>query len=283
VSFQFVGFLLTYVLHTTHAAKYGSRVGLGITLIQFGLGLRARAEELITSGEFPTDSETTDPPQGDAEVISAENAVSAFWGPGSPWPASIHDPLGADDAPPVIIHNMVEAETYAHRHNMTLSQLLNIPSAADVGRANEWFSFMLMSIGWFLVITSLGGWWRVKRFEAGLRRAQRESEAAQAEANGNREGGEGGEESVNTTTRTEEPGPTQLGYYTSAFSQAFAGARDLQRGFFGMRGRPVGGGRGDGHAPIPTDEHELLDAQGFGLEPMAGEGGDRRGRGLWGV
>ncbi|GAA5832839.1 hypothetical protein JCM11251_000499, partial [Rhodosporidiobolus azoricus] len=36
MSFQFVGFLLTYLLHTTHAAKNGSRAGLGITLIQLG-------------------------------------------------------------------------------------------------------------------------------------------------------------------------------------------------------------------------------------------------------
>jgi Protein of unknown function (DUF2370) len=34
--FQFVGFLLTYLFHTTHAAKYGSRAGLGLTLIQYG-------------------------------------------------------------------------------------------------------------------------------------------------------------------------------------------------------------------------------------------------------
>jgi hypothetical protein len=40
VSFQFIGFLLTYLLHTTHAARLGSRAGLGITLIQFGFALR---------------------------------------------------------------------------------------------------------------------------------------------------------------------------------------------------------------------------------------------------
>ena len=39
--FQFVGFLLTYLLHTTHAAKFGSRAGLGLTLIQFGFYSRA--------------------------------------------------------------------------------------------------------------------------------------------------------------------------------------------------------------------------------------------------
>lgn len=40
MSFQLIGFLLTYLLHTTHAAKNGSRAGLGITLIQFGFSMR---------------------------------------------------------------------------------------------------------------------------------------------------------------------------------------------------------------------------------------------------
>ena len=44
ISFQFVGFLLTYLLHTTHAAKLGSRAGLGITLIQYGFAMRSRED-----------------------------------------------------------------------------------------------------------------------------------------------------------------------------------------------------------------------------------------------
>ncbi|KAL6931827.1 hypothetical protein ACO0R3_003294 [Hanseniaspora guilliermondii] len=36
-SFQFFGFLLSYILHTSHAAKEGSRCGLGITFIALGL------------------------------------------------------------------------------------------------------------------------------------------------------------------------------------------------------------------------------------------------------
>ncbi|ODV64179.1 Bsd2p ASCRUDRAFT_29104, partial [Ascoidea rubescens DSM 1968] len=35
-AFQFLGFLLTYLLHTSHAAKQGSRAGLGITFISYG-------------------------------------------------------------------------------------------------------------------------------------------------------------------------------------------------------------------------------------------------------
>ncbi|KAK4035354.1 hypothetical protein C8A01DRAFT_48447 [Parachaetomium inaequale] len=38
--FQFVGFLLTYLLHSTHAAKNGSRAGLGILLIQYGFYMK---------------------------------------------------------------------------------------------------------------------------------------------------------------------------------------------------------------------------------------------------
>lgn len=39
-AFQFVGFFLTYLLHTTHAAKQGSRAGLGFTLLQCGYYLQ---------------------------------------------------------------------------------------------------------------------------------------------------------------------------------------------------------------------------------------------------
>ncbi|ORY30038.1 hypothetical protein BCR39DRAFT_445814, partial [Naematelia encephala] len=290
VSFQFVGFLLTYVLHTTHAAKYGSRAGLGITFIQFGLNLRSKAETLIETGQFPSDPSDPDPPavttpqsQAEQDEIAATNALDAFWGPGNAWPMSVKDPLLPVDAPPVVLHNPHEGEAFAVAHNTTLSAMLGLPTAGDVGRANEYFSFMLMSLGWFLVLTSVGGWWRVKRFERKLKQAQRESEAAQAAANR----GDGAEVmNVETiTTAPNEPGPNQLRYYTAAFSQAFAGARDIQRGFFGMHGRPV---RGSGHAPVPTEDggegeaHELFDASGYGLEPMASPPrDDGRTRGLW--
>ncbi|WWC89671.1 uncharacterized protein L201_004596 [Kwoniella dendrophila CBS 6074] len=316
-SFQFVGFLLTYVLHTTHAAKYGSRVGLGMTLISVGLNLRSKAEDLINSGKFPSDPSDPDPPVMDDDKI-AENAIEAIWGPGGPWPYPVHEP-NDPNGPITVLHNTQEAENWAHGHNMTLSVFMGLPNAEDVGRANEYFSFFLMSIGWFIVLTSLGGWWRVKRFERGLKAAQRESEEAQAAAANNRNNGTG-EENENTETITttssstvnrNEARPNELSYYTSAFSQAWDGVRDLQRGFFGMHGRPLRRNqRGNGHTPLnqndldDDDEHELLDAQGFGLGPMANDhsnsnqstdhstigeypGSNRRDRqtitGLWGV
>lgn len=36
ICFQFVGFLMTYILHTSHAARQGSRFGLGLTFIEYG-------------------------------------------------------------------------------------------------------------------------------------------------------------------------------------------------------------------------------------------------------
>ncbi|KAF9110860.1 hypothetical protein BGX27_005777 [Mortierella sp. AM989] len=49
MTFQFVGFFLTYLLHTSHSTKEGSKTGLGITLISMGYRLM--------NGKLPTDDE----------------------------------------------------------------------------------------------------------------------------------------------------------------------------------------------------------------------------------
>lgn len=38
-SFQFIGFLVTYILHTSHAARQGSRLGLGITFLGYAYSM----------------------------------------------------------------------------------------------------------------------------------------------------------------------------------------------------------------------------------------------------
>ena len=57
--FQFIGFLLTYLLHTTHAAKFGSRAGLGLTLIQYGFYSRSVTDDMLP---LPDSNSTTDDP-----------------------------------------------------------------------------------------------------------------------------------------------------------------------------------------------------------------------------
>jgi len=138
ISFQFVGFLLTYLLHTTHAARLGSRAGLGVTLIQYGFALRGRLDD-------PSGS------KGD----------SAGWN--RSWsPAPI--PSTSGDSP-----------YYGHHHsapNATITEEQANTLVADA--TTEWLSFFLMTVGWFILLTSLLGFWRVKRWERGILASQQD-------------------------------------------------------------------------------------------------------------
>jgi hypothetical protein len=64
MSFQLVGFLLTYLLHTTHAAKNGSRAGLGITLVQYGFYMKGSGSSVVGppgNGQDPAYNQPADP------------------------------------------------------------------------------------------------------------------------------------------------------------------------------------------------------------------------------
>ena len=79
MSFQFIGFLLTYLLHTTHAAKNGSRAGLGVTLIQYGFYMRSKPDDGTDGGSPPAETEPSDPNKfqfdttGDAADVPADS------------------------------------------------------------------------------------------------------------------------------------------------------------------------------------------------------------------
>jgi len=90
MSFQLVGFLLTYLLHTTHAAKNGSRAGLGITLVQYGFYMKGSSSTPAptdTSGDPPPDPNAHDfDPDKVAEAVSGGDGGSGVGGiPGSEW------------------------------------------------------------------------------------------------------------------------------------------------------------------------------------------------------
>jgi len=109
MTFQFVGFMLTYLLHTSHAAKNGAIAGLGITMIQYGLYLRSK--------DFRDDEYAFYAGQGDGST-AAEKAAKA----------------AADN----------DAE-WAH---------------------SSVVSFVLMIIGWFLVIRATSEYIRIRRILA---------------------------------------------------------------------------------------------------------------------
>jgi len=84
--FQFVGFLLTYLLHTSHAAKFGSRAGLGLTLIQYGfysrtMSLGEDGQTDVTPGTGTEDNRAsapapTYPTQGDMMSSTSKDWLS---------------------------------------------------------------------------------------------------------------------------------------------------------------------------------------------------------------
>ncbi|KAF8529883.1 hypothetical protein JB92DRAFT_3106579 [Gautieria morchelliformis] len=131
LSFQFVGFLLTYLLHTTHAARFGSRAGLGVTIIQYAFFLRRRAV------------------QGAASQYE-ESKDAQLW-------FDSHPAGGDDFSLPGL--------------NETMSSTPDVYPGYFTPATTEWMSFLLMSIGWFVLLTSLLGFWRVKRWEHGIRQA----------------------------------------------------------------------------------------------------------------
>jgi hypothetical protein len=112
MSFQLVGFLLTYLLHTTHAAKNGSRAGLGITLVQFGFMMRGKTDD-VAGGPPPPENEPPEP--------------NAYNFQGSP-----------DDT--------------------------DTTGAETIGR-NEWLSYILMVVGWFILIRAVSDFLRARRTE----------------------------------------------------------------------------------------------------------------------
>jgi hypothetical protein len=118
MSFQLVGFLLTYLLHTTHAAKNGSRAGLGLTLVQYGFYMKGGNE---SSGSDGGGSEYVPPPDPNSHNFD---------------PSSV-------------------GEGGANGGNGTMSGITT----------SEWISYILMIVGWFILIRAVSDFLRARRHE----------------------------------------------------------------------------------------------------------------------
>ena len=122
MSFQVVGFLLTYLLHTTHAAKNGSLAGLGITLVQFGFGMKGATFK----------APDAEPPKGDFS--------------GAPTDPNSHDFTGTDPT-----------------DGGAGDGGASVP--ADSITTSDWFAYILMIVGWFILIRSISDFLRARRHE----------------------------------------------------------------------------------------------------------------------
>ena len=132
MSFQLVGFLLTYLLHTTHAAKNGSRAGLGITLVQYGFYMRG--SRTVSPSDPSSDPSYGQPP----------------------------DP-NSHDFDPSSISN--EAATAAAAAALAASQESLSSSSLSSLASSDWFAYILMIVGWFILIRAVSDFFKARRHE----------------------------------------------------------------------------------------------------------------------
>ncbi|PWY88492.1 hypothetical protein BO70DRAFT_359943 [Aspergillus heteromorphus CBS 117.55] len=118
MSFQLVGFLLTYLLHTTHAAKNGSRAGLGLTLVQYGFYMKGGGD---SKGSDDGGSDYVTPPDPNSHSFDPNNVDGGSGGDGG--------------------------------------------GAVSAITTSEWISYVLMIVGWFILIRAISDFLRARRHE----------------------------------------------------------------------------------------------------------------------
>ncbi len=126
MSFQVVGFLLTYLLHSTHAAKNGSRAGLGVTMIQYGFYLRG-GDDADSGGMSAAGS------------AAAGNSGEGFAAPPDP-NAHNFDPGSVGSS---------------NDGGSSLSDLAN----------SDWVAYAVMIMGWFILIKAVGDYYKARKHE----------------------------------------------------------------------------------------------------------------------
>ncbi|SNX87220.1 related to BSD2 - metal homeostasis protein [Melanopsichium pennsylvanicum] len=184
MTFQFVGFLLTYLLHTTHAARCGSRAGLGITLIQYGFYLRTRAAEIaegkiIDTGGFNGGGEAVSPGAGSgggwfSEDMSSDEEGGARRRTG--WISRMVQPSqpAADGA---TLADLFAAQADGQPVNIGDQNITD-----SMSQSTEWLAYVLMILGWTILLSSMLSYWRIWRWGKSLVDAARREEAANNES-----------------------------------------------------------------------------------------------------
>lgn len=128
MSFQLVGFLLTYLLHTTHAAKNGSRAGLGITLIQYGFYMKGTG----SSTPSETEPQYSEPPDPNSHDFNPDSAAATLVAMGNSQAGVDGDTAGS-----------------------------GVSSIAS----SEWLAYLLMIVGWFILIRAVSDFFKARRHE----------------------------------------------------------------------------------------------------------------------
>lgn len=142
VSFGIVGFLLTYLLHTTHAAKNGSRAGLGISLVQYGFTMKG------APSPFPGGGPDTNPDPG------YDQDGQGF----APIPP---DPNAHDFSDQAVAAVAAAAAVQDGSGVNTASS----GGGGGILPSSEWIAYALMIVGWFVLIRAVSDFLRARRHE----------------------------------------------------------------------------------------------------------------------
>jgi len=133
ITFQFIGFVITYLLHTCHAAKNGSQAGLGVTLFTFGWTIL---------------------PYSSSSTFSVGNAGQRFE-PENPTSVDIDDTMtlkGSLDGFESTLPSTTEAAAAASTEHSSISH-------------DMVFSYMHMALGSIIFAKAVYDFWCVRRKE----------------------------------------------------------------------------------------------------------------------
>ncbi|KAF9907552.1 hypothetical protein EC991_010848 [Linnemannia zychae] len=150
ICFQFLGVLLTYILHNSHASRSGSMAGLGITLVNFGIQMRGGLGTLFgnTDDTSPYNPDTTyayNPSIGEVtQIIKPPSAPS------------MDDTGYLGGPPPSSPYGGYEYGAAADSKEMDWLQ-------ADL--ESHWVSMVLMMAGWMILVKALAEYAIAKRTE----------------------------------------------------------------------------------------------------------------------
>ncbi|KAG0037731.1 hypothetical protein BGZ82_001983 [Podila clonocystis] len=132
VSFQFIGVLLTYLLHNSHASKSGSMTGLGITLINFGIQMRGGLGAMLGY-------DATEPGIGHAGEVTKPGAGGGSY---------------MDDTGYIGDSDQYDGGNAAQDIDWLQSDM-----------ESHWVSLLLMIAGWLVIIKALAEYAYAKRTE----------------------------------------------------------------------------------------------------------------------
>lgn len=166
--------MVTQLLHTSHAAKHGSRAGLGITLIQYALYLQSRADTLqkeLDHGQIPPELVGAFPSynQTDGTILhmpgeQMNNGGGLFGPPAAEDMATTTASLLPDGstptqpAAPSMLSGLPEMQREGLEQAMEMSSM-----------ANDWLSYMLMFIGAALLLGAVLSYYKAWRWAKRIR------------------------------------------------------------------------------------------------------------------